>query len=323
MLKKILKNLHRFGFAYTFIFILQKLGLKIDMPANLMLKRQKYFESMSLEEQKKELCAFYKNSTGKNLNLENPKTFTEKLQWMKFNDSTKEKALLSDKYEAAKIIAKKYEGRIKIVKQLGAWTDANDIDFASLPNQFALKCNHGSAMNIIVKDKSKLNIKKTIKKLNGWLKLDYATMNGMFENHYTFIDRKIIAEEFIQEMDGNLHDYKFHCFNGEPKYCQLIGDRIPNSHHYFLSFYTPDWKKTDITYNNHAVYEKEYPRPEKLDEMLKLAKEMSAPFSYVRVDFYLLNGDIYFGELTFTPDSGILTFNKEETDLEWGEMLKI
>lgn len=323
MINKILKNIRRFGFAYTFVFLLQKLGFKIDMPLGLALKRQRYFDSLSVAQQKKELCEFYKNSTGKTLDLDEPKAFSQKLQWLKFNDSTKEKALLSDKYEAAKIIAAKYEGRIKVVKQLGVWTDANDIDFAELPNQFALKCNHGSAMNIIVKDKSKLNIKKTIKKLNGWLRLNYATMNGMFENHYSFIEPKIIAEEFIQEMDGNLHDYKFHCFNGQPKFCQLIGDRIPNSHHYYLAFYTPDWKKTDITYNNHAVYQKDFEKPQKLDQMLQLAKEMSAPFSYVRVDFYLLNGNIYFGELTFTPDSGIFNFNDSKTDLEWGQMLKI
>ena len=323
MINRIIKNIKCFGLGYTFFFILQKLGFKVDIPVVFMLNKQHYYDSLSKEKAERELCEFYKNSTGKDLNLSNPKTCSEKLQWLKFNDSTKEKALLSDKYAAAKIIEEKYSGRLKTVKQLGVWTDANDIDFNALPDQFALKCNHGSAMNILVKDKSKLNIKKTIKKLNNWLKLDYATMNGMFENHYTYIERKIIAEEFIQEMDGNLHDYKFHCFNGQPKFCQLIGDRIPNSHHYFLSFYTPDWKKTNITYNNHAVYKDEFPRPEKLDEMLQLAREMSSPFSYVRVDFYILSGKIYFGELTFTPDSGIFNFENPQTDSEWGEMLNL
>jgi len=323
MIKKIIYNIKHFGLQYTFIFILQKIGFRIEIPIKLLLKKQKYFDSLSIDEQKKALCSFYKKSTGKELDLINPQTFSEKIQWLKFNDSTKEKALLSDKYEVVKIINQKYKGRINTIKQLGVWTDANQIDFNSLPNQFVLKCNHGSAMNIIVNDKTKLNIKKTIKKLNNWLKLNYATMNGMYENHYSFIDRKIIAEEYIQEIDGNLHDYKFHCFNGTPKYCQLIGDRVPNSHHYLLSFYTPEWKKTNITYNNHEIYKKEYPKPEQLDAMLQLAKEMSSSFSYVRVDFYVLNGDIYFGELTFTPDSGIFNFNNTKTDLEWGEMLKI
>lgn len=323
LLNKVFISLKKFGFSYTFYFTLSKLGFKVNIPVKALLKKQHYYEKLSLDEKKKDLSTFFFNSTGRKLNIENPETFCDKLQWMKFNDSTQLKANLSDKYLAAKLISERYGSRIKIVKQLGYWSDAKDIDFSKLPDSFALKCNHGSAMNILVKDKSKLNIKKTIKKLNDWMKLDYATVNGMYENHYSLIERKIIAEEFIQEMDGNLHDYKFHCFNGEPKFCQLIGDRVPNSHHYFLSFYTSDWKKTDLTYNNHAIYDKEYPKPEKLSEMLELAREMSKDFSYVRVDFYILNNEIYFGELTFTPDSGIMTFNDEKTDLEWGAWIKL
>lgn len=110
---------------------------------------------------------------------------------------------------------------------------------------------------------------------------------------------------------------------GNPEFCQLIGDRIPNSHHYYLSFYTPEWEKTGITYNDHDVYKDAYPKPKKLKEMLQLAKEMSSPFSYVRVDFYIIKGDIYFGELTFTPDNGIFNFENPETDIEWGKLLKI
>ena len=324
LMSKVKENCKKFGFSYTFFFILQKLGLKIEIPIKSLLKKQHYYENLSIQEKKDELCKFYKNSTGKELNIENPKTFCEKLQWMKFNNSTKEKALLSDKYMAPKIIEKRYGSRIKTVKQLGGgWKDANDIDFEKLPQSFVLKCNHGSAMNIIVKDKNKLNTKKTIKKLNNWLKIDYATVNGMYENHYSLIDRKIIAEEFIQEIDGNLHDYKFHCFNGVPMFCQLIGDRVPNSHHYFMSFYTSDWKKIDLTYNNHELYKKDFPVPVKFSEMLSLAADMSKDFSYVRVDFYLLNNEIYFSELTFTPDSGIMNFSLPQTDLEWGNFLKL
>ena len=161
------------------------------MPVRFLLKRQKYYASLSLTDQKKELSDFYENAIGRRPDIDNPKTFTEKIQWMKFNQSTEIKGLLSDKYEAPKYIAEHYP-EIKIIPQLGVWDKAEDIDFDKLPDQFVLKCNHGSAMNIIVKDKSKLNISKTRKKLNDWLKIDYDMANGMYEKHYKFINRKIL-----------------------------------------------------------------------------------------------------------------------------------
>lgn len=323
MIKKILKSIKKFGFSYTFFFTLQKLSIIKEIPVKLLIRKQNYYKNLPVEKQIKELCDFYKNETGKELNLTAPVSFSEKLQWLKFNDSTQVKADLSDKYLAPKMIKEQFGDRIQVIPQLGMWEKAEDIDFSRLPQRFVLKCNHGSAMNIIVKDKSKLNIKAACKKLNDWLKLDYAYVMGMYENHYTYIKPCIIAEEFIEEADGNLHDFKFHCFNGEPKYIQFIGDRVPNSHQYYYAFYDTDWKKTDIQTTERVLYPQEYSKPECYEQMLQLAKELAAPFKYVRVDFYIINNKVYFGEMTFTPDSGFLLFKKEEINVEWGNMIRL
>ena len=320
---KLFNNIKKFGFFDTFCYVLLKSDVLRQFPAKYLIKRADYYKNLPLAEQKKELGLFYKNAIGKEMDIENPKTFTEKIQWMKFNDSTKRKADYSDKFLAPKLIEKEYGSRINIIPQLGVWDKAEDIDFDVLPQKFVLKCNHGSAMNIIVKDKSKLDIAETRRKLNDWLKIDYAYVNGMYENHYTFIDRKIIAEKFIEEMDGNLHDYKFHCFMGEPRFIEFIGDRVVNTHVVHDSIYTIDWQLTDIHMNEDIPYEKGFEKPEKLDEMITLAREMSKPYSYVRVDFYYINGKIFFGELTFTPDSGCIKFNHPKTDAEWGEWIKL
>lgn len=321
--KLLIKNIKRFGVVYTINFILVKLHILKDFSLKSYQKRQVYYSTLKKNEQINELCQFYRKATGKILDIENPKLFSEKIQWMKIYDSTTIKSLLSDKYEASKYIEKNFKGRIKTVPILGVWEDANDIDFKLLPQKFVLKCTHGSAMNLIIKDKEKINIKKITKKLNAWLKLDYATMNGMYENQYTAIKHRIIAEEFIQEMDGKLHDYKFHCFSGEPKYCQLIGDRTPNSHEYQHAFYTMNWEKTNISYNNHKIYKNDFEMPEKFEEMKKIAKDLAKGFKYVRVDFYLINNEIYFGELTFTPDSGIFIFNDKDIDEKWGKLIHL
>ena len=321
-MKKLLSYLKKYGFLYTFVYILFKVGLVKNIPTALLLKRQQYYAKLTDEEQKKELADFYENAVGKKLNFDSPKSFSEKIQWMKFYQSTELKVFLADKYEAPKYI-KEHFPEINIIPQLGVWNNANDIDFDKLPDQFVLKCNHGSAMNIIVKDKSKLNVKKTCKILNDWMKVDFDLSTGMFEKHYKYITKKIIAEKYIEEPDGNLHDYKFHCFGGKPKYIEFIGDRVFNTHFVHSSIYTTDWKKTNICFNDDEPYEQAFSKPEKLEKMLELAEKMAKDFNYVRVDFYYIQNEIYFGELTFTPDSGIIKFNPPEIDDQWGAMIEL
>lgn len=316
--------MRKFGVLYTFFLILEKLGIIKETPFWMLKQRQRYYSSLSVQQQKSELSDFYENLIGKKPNLDNPKTFTEKLQWLKFNDSTEEKALLSDKYEAPKIIEQQYGSLgIKIIPQLGVWERAEDIDFNILPQKFVLKCTHGSAMNIIVKDKALLDIQETRKKLNNWLALDFSMVTGMFELHYKYIKPRIIAEKFIEETDGNLHDYKFHCFHGEPKYIEFIGDRLSNTHIISSSIYSVQWEKTDISLNEDKPYEQTFPKPKKLEQMLILAKKMSQKYEYVRVDFYYIHDEILFGEMTFTPDAGMIKFNDDKIDVEWGTWIKL
>lgn len=323
-MNKIINTMRKFGVLYTFFLILEKLGIIKETPFWMLKQRQRYYSSLSIQQQKSELSGFYENLIGKKPNLDNPKTFTEKLQWLKFNDSTEEKALLSDKYEAPKIIEQQYGSLgIKIIPQLGVWERAEDIDFNILPQKFVLKCTHGSAMNIIVKDKALLDIQETRKKLNNWLALDFSMVTGMFELHYKYIKPRIIAEKFIEETDGNLHDYKFHCFHGEPKYIEFIGDRVNNTHVVSATTYTISWEKTNICLNNDRPYEKTFSRPSKLDQMVHLAKELSKQHKYVRVDFYYIADEVYFGELTFTPEAGMIKFNDDKIDQQWGEWIRL
>ena len=323
-MNKILTTMHKFGFLYTFFLVLEKLGIIKETPFWMLKKRQGYYSSLSVQQQKEELSGFYENLIGRKPDLDNPKTFTEKLQWLKFNDSTEEKALLSDKYEAPKIIEQQYGSLgIKIIPQLGVWERAEDIDFDALPQKFVLKCTHGSAMNIIVKNKSLLDVNKTRKKLNEWLALDFSMVTGMFELHYKYIKPRIIAEKFIEETDGNLHDYKFHCFHGEPKFIEFIVYRIFNSQEYFSAIYSSTWEKTTISFNGDKLYEEDFPVPQKLDQMLILAKKMSQNYEYVRVDFYYLQNEVYFGEMTFTPDAGMIKFNDDKIDEEWGTWITL
>ena len=293
--------LTRFGLSYSFLYFLKKIRLIDELPIRFLLLRQRYYKSISVESQMKELAYFYKNAIKKELNFSEPKSFTEKIQWMKFYCSTKEKALLADKFLSPKIIEKKFNGRIKTIPCLGVWDKASDIDFSTLPDKFVLKCNHGSAMNIIVKDKSKLNIAKARKKLDEWLLIDYAYVNGMFENHYSFIERKIIAEKFIE----------------------FIGDRIANTHSIHSAVYSSDWKRLPILFNSDKPYKNDFKRPKKLGEMLTLAHEMSKDYPYARIDFYYINEEIYFGEITFTPDSGIIKFEPRNIDDEWGKLIEL
>lgn len=321
-MNKLIKKIMRVGLPNTFFFILHKFHCMKELPFSYHKAMEKYYSSLSLNEQKKELSDFYENALGRKPDLNNPQTFTEKIQWMKFFDNLEIKARLSDKYLAPFHVLNTIP-ELRTVKQLGVWKKAEEIKFDVLPEKFVLKCNHGSAMNIIVKDKKNLNIKKTIKKLNNWLKLDYGLMNGMFENQYSLIERKIIAETYIEEMDGNLHDFKFHCFMGEPKIIEYIGDREFNTHKYKSALLTPDWKKTGIYFNDDPQYQGEIEKPAQLEKMIEYTKSMSKPFNYVRIDFYCINNRIYFGEFTFTPDSGIMKFNNPNTDREWGAWIKI
>ena len=248
------------------------------------------------------LKAIWKLHFDTELNLDNPKSFNEKIQWMKLYDSTPIKTRLADKYLVREWIAEKI-GKQYLVPLLGVWDKFDDIDFDKLPGAFALKCNHGSGMNLVVKDKSKLDKASAKNMFDKWMDTNFAFCVGL-ELHYKDIPRKIIAEKFIEQMDSNLLDYKIHVFKGEPKIIQIIGDRNLQTHKAKECFLTTDWVPEELMYHTYDMYETIPEKPANLDEMLRIAHVLGEGFRYVRVDLYDLDGQIMFGEMTFTPASG-------------------
>ena len=261
----------------------------------------------------------FKKYLGYDLNLENPKTFNEKIQWIKlyYNDPLMTKC--ADKYLVREYIKEKI-GEEYLIPLLGVWDKPEDIDFDSLPNQFVLKVNWGSGQNIIVKDKSKLNINETISKLKYWLE--------PFSNHYFYsyewayknIKPKIICEKYIEQKDGNLADYKIYCFNGVPHYIGIYLFR--NTLNSSSIFYDVNWKEQDFVFG-YNKYKYSINKPDCLDKILYLSKYLSSCFVNVRIDFYVLEDTIYFGELTFYDGSGLDKFSDIKWDYKFGELLDL
>ena len=261
-----------------------------------------------------EVTEWYKWRTGKDLDIANPKTFNEKIQWLKAYDSTSLKGLLADKYESRKWLID-YLGEDFSIPILGVWDKFDDIDFNKLPNQFVLKATHGSAWNIIVNDKSKFNEKDAKEKFDKWLSIDFGSISK--EYHYSYIKPRIIAEEYIKKLD-QLDEYKLHCFNGKVKVIKVI-KRINNES--FEAFYTENWERTTCMYDSYKKINDDLKKPKLLDKMIFIAEKLSKQFRFVRVDFYLLENKFYLGELTFTPCSGVGNWSNELDNIKVGGWL--
>lgn len=256
---------------------------------------------------------------GSNLSLNvPPTTFNEKLQYLKLYDRRPEYTVMVDKYKARGYIAEKI-GEQYLIPLIGVWNDPDEIDFAELPNQFVMKCNHNSGLGMcICKDKAQLNIPKVKKELRKGLKQDYY-LTGR-EWPYKDVPRKIIAEQFLQSDAGGLTDYKIHCFNGVPKFILVCKDRFTESG-LTEDFYTTDWEHMAVKRPKIPNAVAPSAKPEKLDEMLSLAAKLSENIPFLRVDFYIVDNKIYFSELTFFPASGFEKYEPEEWDKIFGDWL--
>ena len=249
------------------------------------------------------------------LNLENPVTFYEKINWLKLNYYDPDMIICSDKYLVRKYVEEKGLGHM--LNELYAVYDSPDeIDFSVLPEKFVMKATHDSGHVILCEDKKIFNEKLAKVKLRWWLQVDYSYMSGEWPYHTKH--PRIICEKFLEDHTlGELVDYKFYCFGGKPHFCLLVSDRAG---HAKADFYSNEWKKLPIR----VVKEpsgKVFPRPEKLDEMLDAAEILSAGFPFVRVDFYQVDGKVYFGELTFFDSGGVCWFEPEEADKRIGDLL--
>ena len=261
---------------------------------------------------------YFKIVLKEKLDLKNPRTFNEKLQWLKLyyypqNDLA---VKCADKYRVREYIKdKEYENTL--VPLLGAWDNVEDIDWDSLPNKFVLKCNHGCAYNIVCNDKTEFDRIKAKKQLNTWLKEDFGAFN--IEPHYSNIKKhKITCEEFLGD---NLVDYKFFCFNGIPKFIYVSSDLI-HDRQARIGFFNIDGSKINLKRDDYASIEK-IELPNFYNEMLEMASKLCKDFPFVRVDFFVTDNKYYFAELTFTPSACMMPFNPKKIDFEWGNMLNI
>ena len=259
---------------------------------------------------------------GRKLNLKNPKTFNEKLQWLKLYNHKPEYTIMVDKVKAKEYVAKLI-GEEHIIPTLGVWDDPDDIDFDALPDQFVLKCNHNSGTGMcICRDKSKLDIEKVKAELRKGLKENYFMRCR--EWPYKNVPRKILAEKFMVDESGTeLKDYKIFCFNGEPRYCQVISDRNTDEK---IDFYDMHWKRlVGLVGLNDKVHNSEYaiPCPESFENMKQMASLLAKSIPFSRIDFYEINHQAYFGEITFFPATGFGNFNPREWNVKMGDMITL
>lgn len=252
------------------------------------------------------------------LNLKVPQTFNEKLQWLKLHAKHEEYTNLVDKYEAKKYVAN-IVGNEYIIPTIGVWDKFEDIDFDRLPQQFVLKTTHDSGGVVICKDKATFDINEARRKLNKSLKHNFYWEHR--EYPYKNVRPRIIAEKFMVDESGtDLKDYKFFCFNGEPKMVLLASNRQRGT---YMDFYDINFNLLPVCRKAHPNSGKYYEKPSNYDEMLKIAVVLSQNFPHVRVDLYNINGRIFFGELTFFSASGNVPFVPEEWDYKIGEWLKL
>ena len=274
-----------------------------------------YYASLKPEQYAGELKEWYAYIMGQKLNLENPRTYNEKLQWLKLYDSTPLKTRLADKYLVREWVKEKI-GEEYLVPLLGVWDSFDEIDFDALPQRFVLKANHGCGWNLIVRDKCQLDLKDAREKFNTWMGLNYAFCNGL-ELHYMHIPPKIIAEEYLENNDQDLYDYKVFCFAGKALHVMHVTDRSVGRK---MTFYDTQWQMQTFAQGSLIGHEAA-PRPQRLEELVELAEKLSQGFAHVRVDFYVLNdGTLKFGELTFTPASGTCLWNPPQL---YGDLIEL
>ena len=287
--------------SYRFV-VNAALGLYNSMPDRDYLERK--FEALM----------------GAPLHLDAPQTFNEKLQWLKLYDRKPEYTMMVDKYRVREYITQKI-GAEYLIPLLGVWDSPDEIDFAALPEQFVLKCNHNSGLGMcICKDKSRLDLRKVRRELRKGLRQDYYLPGR--EWPYKDVPRKIIAEKYMVDTDGGdeLSDYKVLCFNGVPKLIEVHKGRFGNQH--TQDFYDANWDKTAFNQPDMPTSDEVMVKPVFMDEMLALSQVLSQGIPHVRVDWYYANHRLFFGELTFFDGSGFDPFDGEQ-DLEIGSWLAL
>ena len=254
------------------------------------------------------------------LNLKNPQTFNEKLQWLKLYDRKRSYTRMVDKYEAKQYVAERI-GEEYIIPTLGVWNSFDEIDFDALPDQFVLKCTHDSGGLVICTDKTKLDLEKARRRITASLNRNYFWANR--EWPYKNVRPRIIAETYMQDTStAELRDYKFFCFNGTAKLLFIATDRQTEGEETKFDFFDMDFNHIDVR-NGHPNADEPPAKPVCFAQMRQLAEKLSAGIPQLRVDFYEVDGKVYFGELTFFHWTGLVPFEPEQWDYTFGEWIEL
>ncbi len=265
------------------------------------------------------LSVKYRDRFGVYPDLKNPKTFNEKLQWIKLYDRNPTYSNKVDKFKVRQYISQVLGKEYLIPLVGGPWKHFDEIDFNKLPNQFVLKCTHDSNSVVICTDKKSFDFVAAKKRIEKALKLNYFYFTR--EWPYKNVEPQIIAEQFMVDESGEeLKDYKIYCFNGEPKFTQVIYGRFGTP---CKNVYDTSWNYMPMASHFPTDPNANIPKPEKYEDMLKYAAKLSTGIPFLRVDFYVINGKIYFGELTFFPGSGLIEYEPEEWNMIMGDWINL
>lgn len=262
------------------------------------------------------LSLLFKRRLGYEMDWKNPQSFNQKLQWMKLYDRNPLYSKYADKVDVREFVAATI-GDQYLIPSIGVYDRAEDIDYDTLPDRFVLKCNHGAKYNVICKDKSKLDIPATNASLNKWLNEKFWHQKR--EYHYKAIKPRILCEQYMEDAEtGGLNDYKVFMIAGEPYMIQVDLDRFEEHQR---NIYDANWHLLDVEIS--FPKGPDVPRPAVLDEMLCCAKKLAEGFKEVRVDFYVINGKLYFGEMTFFSGAGFSRYKPREFEFDMGSKICI
>lgn len=296
--------------------IIRKISTAFGTPKVILIMLWHRFESIVSD--KLFLKVLFRIKVGYWPDFDNPRSYNEKLQWLKLNYKRPEYTEMVDKVAAKDYVAKMV-GEKYIIPTIGVWDSIDDIDWNSLPNQFVLKAAHDSGGVVVCKDKSKLNISEAKDMLAGAGKKDYTKYNKEYAYHD--VPRRFIAEQYMEDESGfELKDYKIFCCDGKPKYLFVATGR--QQHDTRFDFYDCDFNHLPVL-NGHPNADVRPTKPQNFEEMLEVASKLSQSIPEVRVDLYNINGNIYFGELTFFHWSGLTPYEPREWDFKFGDTIKL
>lgn len=262
----------------------------------------------------------FKVITNRELNLKNPITFNEKLQWLKLHDHKDIYTTMVDKYEAKKYVAS-IIGEKYIIPTLGIYNSFNEINFNELPNQFVIKCTHDSGGLVICRDKTKLDIAAAKEKINNCLQKNYYLTSR--EWPYKNVKPRIIIEKYMEDKKNeSMRDYKFFCFNGKPE-IMYLSEGLENHHTAGISFFDMDFKPTDCKRKDYRLLTYAPTKPKNWEKMIELSAALSKEIPHIRVDWYEINGCLFFGELTFFTCGGIIPFEDEKWNKKLGDLIDL